>query len=400
MDAAEEISRQIIQNKGLGRIDRLGVIPEVESSGKFLPNPSLFYRYIRKRIEIFMEGTECAFVGGQSEQIKTYCGMIVHAQNGYFLLCVLSDLSGEMIRLDLSELAEYSVYSGQIAKVTGTNPIGEEIVVGEIVYDIDIHLRMIPEKESTFTLTVINGNRIGNNTVNTVGIPDMVGVSDKEIKNISESDKICEIIKKSTADAIIVIGDTSAEEREKYKKLSFVRNIRVICLPVHDGIESTMAYPGGFIKKVSDASIPSRVNEEYSDGIYDVKASHFLEVQNPSMISMNGVVIGVTSIDMLLGISRKEISRNRKNRMLDIINHTVCQRTFLPFVPHDIPVDYSLYNCFIWPYRPDVLIFPTVLSANMKEVCSTHVVPVNKQTVDMRITCSKDRVVSVDTLDP
>lgn len=407
MDIAEEISRQLVQNKGTGRIERVGIISQVKSTSRFLPTPSMFYKYVRQRIEMFVGDPSYTINTGQTDQIQMYCGLVVHTQNAYFLLFIHQDLSGEMVKLDLSELADYSIYSGQIAKVLGVNPIGEQIVVDSMVYDLVVDSLMKPEKKTVFTLSVINGSRVERAEKEQKEEKEE-RTEQKEEKEVeysqnqnslgSSDNPICDMIRKCTSDAVIVIGDISTEEREEYKKLSITRKIRIICMPAHDGMSSTVSYPCEFIRRVSAVDIPSSSSNNQARKIYEIGNSLFIEVQSPSMISIDGVLIGVTSIDMLLGISRKEISRNRKRRMLDIVQHAVCQNTFLPFVPHDIPVDYSAHSAFIWPYRPDLLIFPTLLSAPIEEVCETHAIPVNRERMDFRIESSADGIVRVDRI--
>ncbi|KAI5192717.1 DNA polymerase alpha subunit B [Nematocida minor] len=400
MDRAEEISRWLVRNRREGRVDQAGVLGAVKSVHRFLPNFSLsFYAYIRKRVEIFADSPGYAVVTGQTVQMQMYCGMVMYASNGYFLLCVQPDCTAEVVKLDFSELADYTVYSGQIIKILGVNPIGEEVVVDSVVYDKVLDLVMKPEKETQFTVAVINAKKAMNEEIlQNSGIKVHKENALDSGKKQLDSEAVLELVRKSTSDVVIVFGDIPVEEREMYKEMCSTKKIRIVCVPAHDGIESTMAYPTEYLNRASHTAVPSVTDAQAVREIYEISGSLFVEVQNPSMISMNGVLIALSSIDVLLGISRKEISRNRKTRMLDIITHSVYQSTFLPFVPSDVPVDYSVSSAFIWPYSPDLYIFPTLLSANMEEVCGTYAVPLNRTEIELSVHCTVDGTVSVETV--
>lgn len=391
MDRAEEISRGLVGARGLERIRTLAVRSSTKSTNKFLPNHSeSFYKYIRRRVETFTDDVSYVFNGAQSFQKQIYYGMVMSAQNAYFLLGVQPDFSTELVRLDLSELSEYTVYSGEVIKISGINPTGEEIVVDSIICDKSLEILIKPEENKSFSVTVINANKLIRDEV--------LKNEEKENTTAVETQEALNRVKNSTSDLVIIFGDIPLEERVLYKEAVQNRGNTVVFIPGVDGLEAPMTFPTEYIEKVLELPVPAITENKKQHELYNVSGNKILELQNPTMLSVNGISFALSSIDVLRGVSRNEVSRNRKDRMFNLLAHSVYQGTFLPFVPHDIPVDYSVYNGFIWTYTPDIYIFPTCLSARTEKVCHTHIVPVNKPEITIQINCDEAGCVSIEEL--
>ncbi|KAI5167293.1 DNA polymerase alpha subunit B [Nematocida sp. AWRm78] len=373
MDRVEELSRRLVEKNE--RVSKMGVLSIVQSKHKFLPVlTKYFYAYIRRRLEALC-GTDYVISTRETIEKEIYCGMIIYTNNTYYLLSVRTDYTAVILRLDLAELPEYTIYPGQIIKVLGTNIIGEEVVADSLVYDREFNEQAEQPLPGKFLISIIDMKRL--NTINT-----------EETSSVNESERLLSIINESISDVLIIFGDITVQDRDMCKSIAIHKRIRIVCIPYTDGLESSMTYPTEYINRVTS---PLPVYNEDNDGIRglcDISKCWFIELQNPCMISLNGVLIGITTVDILMGISRKEISRNREDRMYDILVHSVYQGTFLPFIPQDIPVDYSGFNAFLWPYRPDLYIFPTCLSARIESICDTYVIPVCTANSLIEVNCS------------
>ncbi|KAI5127721.1 DNA polymerase alpha subunit B [Nematocida parisii] len=382
MDRVEELSRRLVEKNE--RVSEMGVLSVVQSKHKFLPVlTKYFYAYVRRRLEALC-GTDYAINTRESTEKEIYCGMIMYANNAYYLLSVRADYTATVLRLDLAELPEYTIYPGQIIKVLGTNIIGEEVVADSLVYDREFNEQAEQPLPGKFLVSVIDMKRL--ESLKTTG----------ETRDTHESERLLSLVNECCSDVLIIFGDVTVREREVCKSLAISKRIRIVCVPYTDGLESSMTYPTEYINRVT-SPLPV-CNEDEGTGIRgmcDISKCWFIELQNPCMISLNGVLIGLTTVDVLMGISRKEISRNREDRMYDILVHSVYQGTFLPFVPQDIPVDYSGFNAFLWPYRPDLYIFPTCLSARIESVCDTYVIPVCTANSCIEVNCSMHGLIEI-----
>ncbi|KAI5160062.1 DNA polymerase alpha subunit B [Nematocida ausubeli] len=383
MDRAEEISRRLVHSGRAGVETTLQVQSALISKNKFLPDLGHnFYAYLRRRIEMMCDSQEYAINALECAHKQTYCGMVMQAQNAYYLLGVQPDHSTVLMQLDMSELPEYTIYPGQIIEVSGTNIIGDEIVADSVLYNRIFQNLEIAPKEGKFTLTVIDEKRVQS-------------AQPLASEGIDEYAHILDIVRGSQSDLVVIFGDLSCEARKVCKEIATAKRTRILCVPYIDGIESSMAYPTEYTSKTVGYSMPASENQEWMPNLYDVSSCFFAELQNPSMVCFNGVLLALTTLDVLLGISRKEVSRNRGERMDDILVHSVYQSTFLPFIPQDVPVDYSVFNAFLWAYSPDMYIFPTCLSARPDNICSTHVIPVCTGSMELHVECTADERVTV-----
>ncbi|KAK9738231.1 DNA polymerase alpha/epsilon subunit B [Popillia japonica] len=96
-------------------------------------------------------------------------------------------------------------------------------------------------------------------------------------------------------------------------------------------------------------------------------------VPNPCLLSINGFIIGINSLDILFQLTKQEISKNvQKDRMGRLAAHILQQRNFFPLYPNRdtvISIDYEhlLKDCTI-NMKPHLLILPSVLRYFIKNV--------------------------------
>ena len=100
---------------------------------------------------------------------------------------------------------------------------------------------------------------------------------------------------------------------------------------------------------------------------------------NPCIISLNEIVIGISSADIMFHISNEEVQRNpiEPNRLSRMAQHVIAQKHFYPLFPPpaksalnaiaSMPVDIAwLRLCEIEKMMPDVLILPSGLGGFAK----------------------------------
>ncbi|OWZ18712.1 DNA polymerase subunit alpha B [Phytophthora megakarya] len=97
------------------------------------------------------------------------------------------------------------------------------------------------------------------------------------------------------------------------------------------------------------------------------KRVHFMS--NPSTFSINGVVFGTSTLDVVVQLSSNELYRaqNRdQNRLLRLCEQVVDQRSYYPMFPppsnSEAPIDLRYMKQFQFEQTPDVLLLPSILN--------------------------------------
>nr|XP_055108725.1 DNA polymerase alpha subunit B isoform X2 [Symphalangus syndactylus] len=96
-------------------------------------------------------------------------------------------------------------------------------------------------------------------------------------------------------------------------------------------------------------------------------------VSEPCSLSINGVIFGLTSTDLLFHLGAEEISSSSgtSDRFSRILKHILTQRSYYPLYPpqEDMAIDYETFYVYAQlPVTPDVLIIPSELRYFVKDV--------------------------------
>ncbi|KAI5180079.1 DNA polymerase alpha subunit B [Nematocida sp. AWRm80] len=377
MRSVEELSLKALGIRSACKLNlRTESIPK--NRGVYLPTPNNVSAEIRRRIEQHSNDTNYSIDYSKSYSQRIYVGMCFYNQENqrYHLLCVNKDLSIFAFNLLLNHLTDYSLYTGQIVAIEGINKEAEDIEVINILYDKEvIEQDIVLEKNIHLNLQVVNG------TVTEIDLS-----------------KVLTEAKQNRIDLLVLIGDLSLEERTECQKYCKENNLKTVLIPVLDGLYSTMVYPTEYLQPVTPL-IQNRVftdvnaSKEYFP--VDISNQQYTELINPSMISVNGIIIGITSLDLVLGVSSLETSIGRVNRSEDILAHIGYQGTFLPFLPSKTPVQYDGTSRFIWRIQPHILITPTKTVSKPIQMQFTHIVPVNTPTLLFTLTSTSEGVLSL-----
>lgn len=92
---------------------------------------------------------------------------------------------------------------------------------------------------------------------------------------------------------------------------------------------------------------------------------------DPSFLDVDGLMIGLTSVDSLLHLSKKEVSNCKGNRLARLAGHLLKQKTFYPLYPSDLDISIDLnlwYKYARIPTIPHMLILPSDLHFFVKNV--------------------------------
>jgi len=343
---------QIIKRLSVGGRDlKVSARAPQQKSSRFSPEYEKLYEFIRKRIEMF-GGAEYEVTSGRTHFEKLFIGMVFfdNADNRAYLLCVTKELGKEVFSLDLTGLASYTLFPGQIVKILGTNSMGEEIQVREIDYSLDIVEREGAETKREFSLVVAK-------------LSGRDALEEEELKSIK-------------TDVFIVIGDLPKEERVRYAEIFKKTKTKVVFVPLVTSVHATMVYPVEFLEKVYE--LPN--TSAYEADLGDAQA---VELPNPCILYVNGVSIGVSTHDMLFGLHAVERRKGREGRAQDVLAHLVYQRVFISTILKTSAVDYGMYDHIIQPHNLDILVSSSVTGVVEEYVEPTHVFVVGQKAVKL-----------------
>lgn len=97
-------------------------------------------------------------------------------------------------------------------------------------------------------------------------------------------------------------------------------------------------------------------------------------VANPATITLKEMVIGMSSVDALMDLTKAETSGGASgDRMGRLANHLLQQRSYYPLLPPAIGVnmEYEQMDKIAMPVSPDILLLPSELRHFVKSVNGT-----------------------------
>ncbi|XP_064293560.1 DNA polymerase alpha subunit B [Phalacrocorax carbo] len=271
--------------------------------------------------------------------------------------------SGGQIPLDLSELTEYSLFPGQIVALEGTNSTGRKMVVSKLYEGVPLPFHA-PTAEPA------PGRRLA-----------LVACGPFTTSHSCAYDPLADLIARITSDRpdlCLLFGpfvDAKHEQVENCRLLGSFADVFKLCLKTI--IEGTRSAGSHLV------FVPS-LRDVHHDYVYpqppflypelpkeDRPRVHF--VPDPCTLEVDGVVLGLTSTDLLLHMGAEEISSSSgiSDRFTRILKHILTQRSYYPLYPpsEELNVDYeSFYSYSSLPVTPDVLVTPSELRYFVKDV--------------------------------
>jgi DNA polymerase alpha subunit B len=95
-------------------------------------------------------------------------------------------------------------------------------------------------------------------------------------------------------------------------------------------------------------------------------------VGNPSLLTINEVVVAVTSTDVLMQLGKEEVALRpvASNRIDRLVDHLLLQQSFYPLypAPADAPLDLRFNDKWRLPLSPDLLVTPSRLATFAKRL--------------------------------
>ena len=258
----------------------------------------------------------------------------------------------ESIALNLSHLKSYSLFPGEVIACKAINESGKSLFVEEII-DFDKILGF-PKAMPTLTqpLHLVVG-------VGPFNSPNSLGFEPLK--------KMMEYIKEHKPDFCILIGPFVDSQNESLMNTNesidrlFNSQMRFICEQLIDVKTEAIVIPSTRDINVFNV-LPTMPFNSY-------KSSKIHYFSNPTLININGVIIGLTATDVLLELSKSELSFGREgDRMSTLCKHILSQRCFYPIFPPnpEINLEFTKYDYLSLPVKPHILLLPSDLKEFIK----------------------------------
>ncbi|XP_069326301.1 DNA polymerase alpha subunit B [Eulemur rufifrons] len=272
--------------------------------------------------------------------------------------------SGAQIPVDLSELKEYSLFPGQVVIMEGLNTTGRKLVATKLYEGVPLPFYQPTEEDGDFEQSMVLAACGPYTTSDSITYEPLLD--------------LITIINHDRPDVCILFGpflDAKHEQVENCLLTSSFEDVFKQCLrTIIEGTRSSGSHlvfvPS--LRDVHHEPVYPQPPFSYSDlSREDKKRVQF--VSEPCSLSINGVIFGLTSTDLLFHIGAEEISSSSgtSDRFSRILKHILTQRSFYPLYPpqEDMAIDYETFYVHAQlPVTPDVFIIPSELKYFVKAI--------------------------------
>ncbi|BFZ07624.1 hypothetical protein BsWGS_10663 [Bradybaena similaris] len=284
--------------------------------------------------------------------------------------------AGKCISLDLTDLHNYSLFPGQIIACDGVNTTGKKFAVKNIYQSVPLPFPEVTDEQENAGLLRM---------VVAVG-----PYSPSDCLDYSPLFDLVKYISRDTPDLCILMGpfvDTknavvnAGEIEESYEEL-FIKQMNEIGQATQNlGCKVVIVSASRDVHMCHSVypQPPFHISNHNSDGSERLNAEkeltkHLMFVSDPSTLLVNGLVVGLTSTDILMHLTKSEISAGLQgglDRLGRLAQHIIHQHSYYPLYPpaDDINVDYELWETHArLPVTPHVLILPSDHKAFVKDI--------------------------------
>ncbi|XP_054647880.1 DNA polymerase alpha subunit B [Dunckerocampus dactyliophorus] len=268
----------------------------------------------------------------------------------------------QQVRVDLSELQEYSLFTGQVVALEGMNTTGGKLVVSKVYEGIPLPFYSSEVKvemdEEPLNVLVACGPYTPSDSLNFDPLLDLIHV-----------------IARDRPDVCILLGPFVDSKHDQIEKSQVTETFEAIFSRCIESIvEGTKAVGCRLVFVPSQRDIHHHYI--YPQPPFTLpslgKNPRVTLVPDPCTLLIDGVTFGLTSTDIMFHMGAEEIScGSGSDRFSRILKHMLTQRSYYPLYPpaEEVNMDYEKFQSFgQMPLTPDVLIIPSELRYFVKDV--------------------------------
>ncbi|CAH0519813.1 unnamed protein product [Peronospora belbahrii] len=286
---------------------------------------------------------------------------------------------GQRVLLDLSGVPNFQIFPGKIVALEGVFPDTRSPMT------VKRFLEPIPAPLSTTSTARIKEIQSEH------GMPVRVLIACGPFTTSSNVDylplnDLLQIVLDQTVDVLILVGPfidsmhpmfqdglvkydgmmLSFEDTFVFKVMTLLNNvlarderIQIVIVPSLRDANHLYVYPQHPLNK-------KKACEAFKDPEY-AKRIHFMS--NPSTFSINEIVFGISTLDVVVQLSSNELYRAQTrdpNRLLRLCEQVIDQRSYYPIFPpppgSEAPIDLRYMKQYQFEQTPDVLLLPSILN--------------------------------------
>nr|CAD7401440.1 unnamed protein product [Timema poppensis] len=270
-------------------------------------------------------------------------------------------MSGGMsVYMDVHQLPQYSLFPGQVIAAEVLNPTGRLLMAKKLYTDASLpspeRLPNISSQDGPLHMMVAAGPYTQTDTLTYEPLEDLL-----------------QHVKTNKPHVLILIGPFVDSTHPHIVDGSFAETFESFFEKIIDGIINTLKDV-----KCQVVIVPSW-RDAHHHMIYPTPAfqltKHYpgvLCAPDPCMVDIQGLMVGITSVDVLLNIGKEEISLSTKgDRLGRLASHVLAQQYFYPLYPPEesLNVDLELLEKHTHlGVTPHVLILPSDLRSFIKDI--------------------------------
>ncbi|XP_066466347.1 DNA polymerase alpha subunit B [Tiliqua scincoides] len=272
--------------------------------------------------------------------------------------------SGGQVPVDLSELREYSLFPGQVVVMEGMNSTGARLVASKLYEGLLLPFYQPTSQPADPEMQMVLVACGPYTTTDSITYDPMLDLIDA--------------INKDKPDVCILLGpflDAKHQQVENSQLTTSFEDVFKRCLKmIIEGTRSAGSHLV-FVPSLRDVHHHC-IYPQPPFACFDLAKEdkkRVLFVSDPCTLNINGVIFGLTSVDLLFHMGAEEISSSSSvlDRFSRILKHVLTQRSYYPLYPpaEEMNIDYeNFYQHTPLPVTPDVLITPSDLRYFIKDI--------------------------------
>ncbi|KAL2484471.1 putative microtubule-associated protein futsch [Abeliophyllum distichum] len=289
---------------------------------------------------------------------------------------------GQRVRLDLQKLNQFSIFPGQVVGVEGHNPSGHCLIASKIVDYVPLSVPSNENLPPAKKQAVDKDLQSTNPSQETRELSLIVAAGPFTTTDNLLFEPLAELLayaRRKQPQLIVLLGPFIDSDHPEIKKGSVHLTFdEMFHLQILGKLQDYVEYMGSTVRVILMPSVRDANHDfVFPQPAFDIHPMDFnyqiYSVSNPGTFSGNEVKVACCTVDILKQLSAEEISRNpqggSKQRMTNLANHILKQRSFYPLYPpaEEVPLDFSLAREALHISSvPDILILPSDLTQFVK----------------------------------
>uniref|UniRef100_A0A8D8YYD0 DNA polymerase alpha subunit B n=2 Tax=Cacopsylla melanoneura TaxID=428564 RepID=A0A8D8YYD0_9HEMI len=276
--------------------------------------------------------------------------------------------TGRSIPLKLPE-SGVAVFPGQVVAVQGSNPSRNQFIASKLYTDVTLPLPetkpRLDSNTGSLSIFVSAGPYTQSDTLSYKPLEDLIALTVQQ-----EPDILILIGPLLDANHPLLLNGSLAETFEDF----YIKLIDSIVQPL-EKVKTQVI----IVASYREATSPCRYPTPPPFCTTGLKRSKVTFIADPSTVDISGVVLGVTSVDVLMHLGREEfaVAPTMSDRLSRLASHLIQQQSYYPLMPPNIelPVDMECWELYAQlPVTPHIMILPSDLRYFVKNLSGCVVI--------------------------